>query len=136
VGVGIPEHEVVFRRSVDAWNTDDWEALESMWNPEGHIVAPEGWPEPGRRDGWAAIREQFERIKDSWTEEHVEVLKVRSAGDRLFADIRWIVRGEASGAPLQVAMWMLCEFDDGVFTSIEYFLDHDAAMAACEGIGR
>jgi ketosteroid isomerase-like protein len=136
VAVGNPVNEAVFRRSVEAWNADDWEKLESLWNPNGHIVAPEGWPEPGRRDGWNAIRKQFDRIKESWTEEHAEILDIRSAGDLLFASLRWVVRGEASGAPLEVHMWMLCAFQDGMFTSIEYFLDRDAAMAAAEGIER
>jgi ketosteroid isomerase-like protein len=126
-------NESLLRRSVEAWNADDWELLESLWNPDGHILAPEGWPEAGRRDGWVAIREQFERIKDSWMEERVEVLAVRSVGERLLADIRWRVRGEASGAPLEVPMWMLCEFEEGRFLSIEYFLDHGDALATAEG---
>jgi ketosteroid isomerase-like protein len=124
--------ESVLRRSIEAWNENDWGALESMWNPDGHIVAPEGWPEPGQRKGWAAIREQFERIKDSWTEERVEVLAIREVPRGLLADLRWSVKGDASGAPLDVDMWMLCEFEGGRFSSIEYFLDREAAMAAAE----
>jgi hypothetical protein len=58
---------------------------------------------------------------------------VRSLGERLLADIRWTVRGEASGAPLEVEMWMLCAFNKGLFASVHYFLDHDAALAAAEG---
>jgi ketosteroid isomerase-like protein len=130
VAPGSPTNESVFRRSIEAWNANDWETLESLWSPDGSIVAPEGWPEPGTRVGWAAIREQFERIKESWIEERAEVLAIRPVGDRLFADIRWIVRGEASGAPLEVNMWMLCDFEDGRFSAIEYFLDRDAARTA------
>lgn len=81
-------NEVVFHRSIEAWNAGNWETLEGLWDPAGHIVAPEGWPEPGKRQGWAAIRAQFERIKDSWTEEQVEVLGVRPVGGRLLADIQ------------------------------------------------
>jgi ketosteroid isomerase-like protein len=130
VAPGDPTNESVLRRSIDAWNANDWEVLESLWNPDGTIVAPEGWPEPGPREGWDAIREQFERIKDSWTEERAEVLSIRPIGDRLFAEIRWTVRGEASGAPLEVGMWMLCDLEGGRFSAIEYFLDRDAAHAA------
>jgi len=100
-------NEPLLRRSIEAWNASDWETLESLWDPAGAIVAPEGWPEYGVFEGWPAIREQLKRVKDSWTEEHVEVLSVRPAGERLLAEVRWIVRGEASGAPLEVVMWML-----------------------------
>jgi ketosteroid isomerase-like protein len=127
-----PANESVFRRSVEAWNQNDWRTLESLWNPDGYIIAPEGWPEPGKREGWIEIREQFDRIKDSWVEDRVKVLAVRSFGERLLADIRWVVKGEASGAPLEVAMWMLCDFEGGRFSAIEYFLDRDAAHAAAE----
>jgi hypothetical protein len=130
VTAGSLPNESAFRRSIEAWNQNDWETLESLWKPDGHIIAPEGWPEPGKREGWIEIREQFDRIKDSWMEEHVEVLAMRPIGERLLADIRWIVRGEASGAPLEVDMWMLCDFEGGRFSAIEYFLDRDAARAA------
>jgi ketosteroid isomerase-like protein len=132
VAADTTRNESVLRRSIEAWNANDWEALESLWNPDGSIVAPEGWPEPGPREGWAAIRDQFERIKDSWIEERAEVLAVRSVGERLFAEIRWRMRGEASGAPLEVPMWMLCDFEGGRFSSIEYYLDLDAAQVAAE----
>jgi ketosteroid isomerase-like protein len=134
VAGGSALNESTFHRSIEAWNENDWETLEALWGPDGHIIAPEGWPEPGKREGWAEIREQFERIKDSWVEERAEVLAVRPVGDRLFADIRWIVRGEASGAPLEVDMWMLCDFEGGRFSAIEYFLDRDAARGAARGL--
>jgi ketosteroid isomerase-like protein len=133
VTTGSLPNESVLRRSIEAWNADDWNTLKSLWNPTGHIVAPDGWPEAGRRDGWDAMRQQWRRIKDSWTEERVELLAVRSLGDRLLADIRWTVRGEASGAALEVDMWMLCAFQEGRFTSLHYFLDHEAALAEAEG---
>src|SRR5215216_3593069 len=115
------------------WNASDWDALEALWNPDGEIVSPEGWPEPGTFSGWPAMREQFERIKDSWAQDHVEVLSQQFIGDRLLSDIRWTVRGEASGAPLEVEMWMVSAFRDRKFSKIEYFLDRDAAVAAAEG---
>jgi ketosteroid isomerase-like protein len=126
-------NEAVLRRSIEMWNKDDWEALEALWDPEGAIVAPTGWPEPGPRHGWTEIREQFGRIKDSWTKEQVEVLSVTDhAEERLLARVRWTVKGEASGAPLSTDMWMLCDFRDGLFTRIQYFLDREAAEAAAE----
>jgi ketosteroid isomerase-like protein len=128
----VTDHEAVLRRSIEAWNEDDYETLETLWHPDGEIVPPEGWPEPATPSGWPAIREQFRRIKDSWTEERAVLGAVEPIGDRLLGQFRWSVRGDASGAPLQVAMWMLCEFDGGRFTRISYFLDERAARQAAE----
>jgi ketosteroid isomerase-like protein len=132
VSAETPANESVLRRSVEAWNANDWPMLESLWHSDGEIVAPEGWPEPGPRQGWTAIREQFDRIKGSWTEERVEVLSVSGTDERLLADLRWVVKGEASGAALEVAMWMLCDFRGDRFTRIQYFLDREKALAAAE----
>lgn len=122
--------ETLVRRAFDVWNANDWEALEQLWNSDGVAIAPEGWPEPGEFVGWPAIREQFERLKDSWVEERVEVLSARPAGEHLLVDLRWTVLGEASGAPLDVEMWMLCDFRGERFARAEYFLDREAALTA------
>jgi hypothetical protein len=122
--------EELLRRSIELWNADDWEALGRMWDPEGEVVAPEGWPESGTFRGWPAIQVQFERLKGSWAEERVEILGIREVPSGLFADIRWIVKGDASGAPLEVDMWALYEFRGELVRRIDYFLDRDAAEAA------
>jgi ketosteroid isomerase-like protein len=128
----VTEEESVLRRSLEAWNENDWDALEALWNPDGEIDAPEGWPESGTQVGWDAVRTQFERIKDSWAEESVELIRVERTGDRLLGHLRWVLRGEASGAPLEVPMWMLCEFRDARFSRIRYFMDEGAALDAAK----
>jgi hypothetical protein len=119
------------RRSVDAWNSSHWEeGLGSIWDPEGEIVAPEGWPEAGVRSGWPALLDQWRRIKDSWAEEHLELRSVSPYGDRLLAEGLWTLKGEASGVPLEVEAWLLYDFRGERISRIEYFIDREAAMAA------
>ena len=89
------EREALVRRSVDAWNADDWEdQLRAIWSPDGTIVSPEGWPESGEFTGWPAMLEQWRRIRGSWAEERVEV-GLESIGDRVLGDLHWTLRGEA-----------------------------------------
>jgi ketosteroid isomerase-like protein len=126
------EREELFRRSVEAWDADDWEGLASIWSPDGVIVAPEGWPEAGTFEGWDALVAQWRRIKDSWAEEHAELVSVEAAGDAVLAETRWSVRGEASGAPLEVEIWILCEFAGERIAKMTYFQDEKAARAAVE----
>jgi ketosteroid isomerase-like protein len=121
------------RRSIDAWNASDWEkGLGSIWDPAGEIVAPEGWPEAGTFEGWPALVDQWRRIKDSWTEDHVELRSVRQVGNRLLAEVLWAMKGEASGAPLEVEAWMLYDFRGERISKIQYFIDRETAMAAVD----
>jgi hypothetical protein len=127
------EREAIVRASIHGWNSTDWESgLESIWDPEGVIVSPEGWPESGTFVGWEAIVEQWQRIKDSWAEDHVELISAQPAGERLLAEVRWTLQGEASGAPLEVEAWILCEFAGDRISKMTYFLDGDEALAAAE----
>jgi len=127
------EREAIVRRSIDAWNSENWEdELRALWDPDGKVVAPEGWPERGEFEGWSAMVEQWRRIKGSWASEHVEVDALRSVDDRVLADLRWILRGEASGAPFEAEVAFVCEFKGDRLVRMEYFLDREAARTAAE----
>jgi hypothetical protein len=128
------DREALVRRSIEAWNEDDWEeGLRSIWSRDGMIVSPEGWPESGPFEGWDAMVEQWRRIKSSWAEEHVELLSLKSGADDVLAEMRWSLRGEASGALLEVQAWILCEFDQDRISKMTYFLDGEEARRAAEG---
>ena len=125
--------EELVRRSIEAWNADDWEEqLRAIWTPDGTIVSPEGWPESGEFTGWPAMVEQWRRIKGSWAEERVDAVNVESIGERVLVDLRWTMRGDASGAPLEVDVAMVCEFEGERLSRMTYFLDRDGALEAAE----
>jgi ketosteroid isomerase-like protein len=127
------DREALVRRSFDAWNADDWEEqLKAIWSADGTIVSPEGWPESGTFVGWDAMLEQWRRVKGSWAEERVELIELESIGDRVLGQVRWTTRGEASGAPLQVDVALVCEAHGGLLTRMAYFLDPEAARAEAE----
>jgi hypothetical protein len=130
------ERESLVRRSIDAWNADDWEnQLSAIWSPEGTIVSPEGWPESGEFRGWPAMLEQWRRIKGAWAEDRVEVVELESIGDRVLGSLRWALQGEASGAPLEVDVAILCEFEGERLSKMTYFLDRESARATAEEDG-
>ena len=125
------EREAILRASVDAWNSVDWEAeLKALWDPEGSIVAPEGWPEAGTFSGWEAMVGEWRRIKDSWADEHVELVSARPAGEGALGEVHWELRGEASGAPLEVRAWIVCRFKGPRLVEMRYLLDEASARAA------
>jgi ketosteroid isomerase-like protein len=122
------------RRSIDAWNAEDWEAeLRKVWTPDGAIVAPQGWPEAGTFEGWPAMVAEWGRIKDSWAVERAETIEVKSIGERVLAHVRWTTRGDASGAPLESDVYFVCEFEGERICRMAYFLDADAARAEAAG---
>ncbi len=121
------EAERVVRESVEAWNANDWGRMEAVWDPEGEIVGPREWPESGRFRGWAAIRAQFERLKGSWTQEHLELVTLESRGDRVLVHANWLATGEASGVPTQVAVWWVNDVRDGLIRRAVYFVSDEGA---------
>jgi ketosteroid isomerase-like protein len=127
------DREALVRRSMDAWNADDWEReLEAIWSPDGTIVAPEGWPESGEFHGWDAMVEQWRRIKGSWAEERVELVEAEPVGEHVLGRVHWIMRGDASGAPLEVDVAIVCEFEGERLSRMAYFLDPQSARSAAE----
>jgi hypothetical protein len=129
------DREAVVRRSVEAWNSADWvDQLREIWDPQGMIVSPEGWPESGEFKGWDAMLGQWRRVKGSWDEERVDLIDVESVGERVLARLRWTMRGEASGAALEVDVAIVCELSQDRFSKMSYFLDHEAARAAAEAV--
>jgi ketosteroid isomerase-like protein len=122
----------LLHRSIDAWNADDLDGLSAFWDPEGKIIGPSEWPESGVFEGWPAIRGQFERLKDAWAEEHIEIVASEAVGDKVLTEIRWVARGEASGVDLDQPMWMVTTVSDGLFRRIAYFMDAESARADAE----
>jgi ketosteroid isomerase-like protein len=122
--------ESVVRRSIEAWNRGDWAALEALWDPDGEILAPPGWPESGAFRGWPAIRRQFERLKESWGDEHIELASMTTVRGTALAHVRWRGHGGASGLELDLEVWMLNTVRDGKLVRVEYHLSEDAARAS------
>ena len=131
----MPSPEEIVQRSIEGFDQDDWDLLESLWNPDGEIVGPEGWPETGTISGWPGILAQFKRLKDSWAEDRTEVIGHTRHGERVLSHMRWSVRGEASGITDEIDVWMLSELRDDRFARAQYFTDGEAAEAALEAIG-
>jgi len=123
-------NEAAVRSLLDAWNRNDWEALERSYAADAIVVAPEGWPESETQRGWPGIRSQFERLKDSWSKEQFELATVELAGDVVLVSGRWRARGAESGIDLDLPMWMLIALKDGIAQHVEFYLDGTRLEAA------
>ena len=121
----------VVRRSADAWNQTDWEALQAIYAAEVVVVAPREWPEAEGARGWEQWRVQIERLKESWAIERIEVDEIRAVPDgRVFARFSWVASGRASGTPTVVPLAGVYTVTGGRIKRVEFFLNLDAALEA------
>jgi ketosteroid isomerase-like protein len=126
----------IVRDSIDVWNRNDWAGLEAAVAPEVVIRAPEGWPETGIFKGWPAVRAQYKRLKDPWSEERLEIIDLEAVGeDRVLAHLRWVGQGKGSGLGLDMRSWPLYTVKAGRIARIEFYLDADAARRAAGLMG-
>jgi ketosteroid isomerase-like protein len=115
------------RRLFEAWNRNDWDEMAAAFDENVVGVPPEGWPEAGEpvSDSKALMR-QFERLKDSWEEEHVDVKDIREEGEEIVVDGIWVTRGQNSGIELQVPVTVRASVSGGRITRAQFNVE-DAA---------
>jgi ketosteroid isomerase-like protein len=94
------------------------------------VVPPDGWPEgeqPRSREEWLA---QAALLRDSWTEQRIEVRRIADAGDRVLVLFTWVTTGKGSRIALETDMGCVATVHDGLITHLVYFSDHAQALAA------
>lgn len=124
------EKIALVREGVDAWNSRDWGRMEKSFWPDALMVAPKGWPEVSDSHGWPEIQRQFERLKESWADDRAEDIELEAVGETVLLGFNWIVTGEASGVPVETAMYGVYWFRDTAIARVQFFRDRDEALAA------
>jgi ketosteroid isomerase-like protein len=127
-----PEVEQVARETLEAWNDNVWDRFEELWDPDAEIVTPPEWPEAGTFRGLPEVRAEFERLKDTWDTDNIELLSLESRGDRALANIRWSGVGPGSGFPFNLEIWWVGVVRDGRNQRVEYFMDEESARRRFE----
>ena len=128
----MPEDNVeIAKQALAAFNAADWELLETFYWPDAEAFAPEGWPEAEDAQGWEAIRRQYERLKDSWSEDNYEVESIDAVGeDKVLSAGTWRIRGHGSGIEGEIKTWILTSLREGKIARMQFFLDEEQAKQA------
>jgi ketosteroid isomerase-like protein len=116
-------------RLVGFWNANAWDAMGAVCTDDVVVEGPEMWPESEDAHGWPAVRQQFERLKSSWSEERIELVEKISNGDCTFVKTRWITKGQASGVPIEADMFSCYWFREGLVERIVFTTDRAKALA-------
>jgi ketosteroid isomerase-like protein len=106
------------------------EAMDRFWHPDAVVYHPPGWPEPGPSIGRAAAQEQFERVREDFDVDRLQILELREIEGVVVLRARWIVRGRGSGLDTSIEMSGVYWFADGRIVRNAFYWDHDAAVDA------
>jgi ketosteroid isomerase-like protein len=115
----------------EAWNRNDWDAMGAAVHPDVIGIGPEEWPE-GQvpTSGPEELRQQFERLKESWEEERAEIDEIRNVDGGALVLFRWIAKGRGSGVDVEMPMATVIQFREGKAFHVQFFIDRSKALEA------
>ena len=117
------------RRTIDAWNRRDLEAMLRIAAPEIVYVNAPAAVEPGTRRGRdeyeAVLRAQWDILGDA----RLEIESLQATGDDAFAMVRMSRTLAGSPAPLEVLIGMRMTFRDDRLVRQELIPDEDFPRA-------
>ena len=120
----------LIRELVDRWNAGDVDGSLELYNEDAVMLAGPDWPEQAERRGHEAIRSNMEEWLAVWESSRIEPGLVEVFGPKVVAIGTWVTRGRSSGVEGTMPFAIMCTVRDGKIESLEWFTDHDAALAA------
>jgi ketosteroid isomerase-like protein len=120
----------LIRQLAERWNAGDVEGAVNLYADDAVITSGSEWPEQTEWKGHDAIRGSMEEWGAIWETSLVEMGPIERYGDRILATGTWRNRGLTSGAEASMPFSILFSFRDGKIAVHEWFIDHDAAVAA------
>jgi ketosteroid isomerase-like protein len=124
------ENVEIVRRSYEAWNAGEMQALHDCYDP-GVMIAlgPERWAE-GEDPivGVDAVMRLFAQVRRVWDADAMEPVSFTDAGDRVVVHHVHRARGHATDLDIQQAI--VCTLREGRICLVEVFWNHDEALKA------
>jgi ketosteroid isomerase-like protein len=127
-----PDVADVVRRSYDAFNRRDLDALLSLYHPGclWDMTHFEGWPDTPVYRGHEGLRKIFEEFYGAWDEVRVEPSDLLQIGPRLMVTCTLRVLGSASGAEVSLQFTQVGETRDGLIYIIDNYTNKSQAFEA------
>jgi ketosteroid isomerase-like protein len=122
----------VVRRSYDAFNRGDLDALLPLYHPGclWDMTHFEGWPDTPVYRGHEGLRKIFEEFYGAWDEVRVEPSDLLRIGRKWMVTCTLQVRGGASGAEASLQFTQVGETRDGLIYTIDNYTDKREALEA------
>jgi ketosteroid isomerase-like protein len=127
-----PEVADLVRRSYDAFNRRDLDALLPLYHPGcvWDMTHFEGWPDTPVYRGHDGLRKILEEFYGAWDEVRVEPSDLLQIGRRTMVTCTLRVRGGASGAEVSLQFTQVGEPRDGLIYLIDNYTDKSQALEA------
>ena len=124
----------IVRSSAERWNAGDFEGMFELYADDMVVVTGEHWPEANQvMEGKDAFRESTQEWLELWQSVELETDHVEAYGDRVVARGHWRSTGRVSGVEGTMPIHMVLTVRDGKIGRLEWYPDHDRAVAAARG---
>jgi ketosteroid isomerase-like protein len=121
------ENVEIVRAGIDAWNARDMKAMCETYAADVVTWPPAGWSEAGPFVGRDLVMGQWERMRDLWDDDEVEMLAdYVDAADRVAVRMTWRERGEGLGADAEATG--IFTIRDGKVRVAEFYWDYKEAL--------
>ena len=121
------ENVEIVRAGFEAWIAGDMDTWARLFDPDGIMRNPDGWPEPGPQVGREAVMRFIQQLRDTWDADALELINdFADAGDRVA--VRFIWHGAGRGPEADLEMTGVYTVRKGKLLAIENFWDHAEAL--------
>ncbi len=124
------ENVEVVREAGRLYEAGDWHRFADLFTERAGLWPPDGWPEPGPYFGRVAIVQEFRRIHEPWETNRIVFADPSGRDERLVVELRWIVEGDSSGAPVETTMFIGVLFENGQIAEWRAYWSRAEALEA------
>jgi ketosteroid isomerase-like protein len=126
------ENVELVRSAIEAYRAGDRDAYVDFMAEDVEIWPDAGIPEAKPFRGREEFRRFIAELDQGWEggASASDIREIFPVGDRVVVRADWGGRGQASGIDLRSSLTSIYTVRDGQFTKIEFFFDHDQALAA------
>ena len=126
-------HADLIHQLIGAWNAGDLDTVFELYTEDAEMRTGPHWPERVTYRGREEIRATSQDWASLWEALQVEVDALEEFGDNVVVTGAWRMRGAASGVGGEMPIVIMFTVRGGKIALVEWFEDHDAAVAAARG---
>ena len=112
------------------YNRGDGEPSLDHWHEDAEYVSAPEDPDSAMHRGIDSIRRLFASWREAFPDLRVEVHEAKANGNHVFAWVRFVGRGAASGVPIHMELAHVCTMRRGKTARLVEYTDRTAALEA------